>query len=184
MNQYEIFGRSNWESHSATCQDSGLEHILNNYTGKSMTTIRGLTNKEIERMVEEFDHLRKPLSLDPKTSKEGKLKVCSKALHPEFSYPLIAVAEMSIEKGYKPLNWLDKNNKVTMMYLIEAAQRHLDQVKLGIDINTEEKTLDGQPTKNQPFHAAQVAYNMLMLVRQMQEGVAIDDRHFQNGELK
>lgn len=122
--------------------------------------------------------------LDPKKSKKGKLKVCSKALHPEFSNPLIEVAELSLEKGYKPLNWLDTNNKVTVMYLIEAAQRHLDKVKMGIDLNTEEKKLDGSQTINQPLHAAQVAFNMLMLCRQMQEGVEIDDRLFKDGALK
>lgn len=123
-------------------------------------------------------------SLDPKTSKKGKLAVCSKALHPEFSYPLITVAEMSIEKGYKPLNWLDPKNEVTVTYLIEAAQRHLDKVKLGIDVNNDEKTLEGKATKNQPYHAAQVAYNMLMLVTQLQNGVEIDDRLFVEGKLK
>lgn len=122
--------------------------------------------------------------LDPKQSKKNKLRVCSKALHPEFSNPLIDVAEMSLEKGYEPLNWLDPKNHVTTTYLIEAAQRHLDQIKMGIDINTEEKTLSGEYTKNQPYHAAQVAYNCLMLCRQMLEGVEIDDRLFKDGVRK
>ncbi len=122
-------------------------------------------------------------NLDPKSSKQGKIKVCSKALHPEFSYPLIDIAEMSIEKGYEPLNWLDPKNGVTALYLIEAAQRHLDKVKLGIDINTEEKKLDGTATSIQPYHAAQVAYNMLMLVLQIKKGVVIDDRVFKQGEV-
>lgn len=126
----------------------------------------------------------KEKKLDPKTSKEGKLKVCSKALHPKLSYPLIAVAELSLEKGYEPLNWLNPENKVTALYLIEAAQRHLDQVKLGIDLNTQERRLDGYYCTNKPYHAAQVAYNMLMLVRQIEEGVLIDDRLFKDGELK
>lgn len=120
--------------------------------------------------------------LDPKKSKEGKLKLCSKALHPEFSYPLVDVAEMSIEKQYEPLNYLDKDTSVTITYLIEAAQRHLDQLKLGIDINDQEKTLDGKPTKTQPHHAAQVAYNMLMLVLQQKKGIDKDDRLFYMGE--
>lgn len=125
-------------------------------------------------------------TLDPEKSKAGKINLCSKALHPQFSYPLVQVSEMSIEKGYEPLNWLQPGHKVTMTYLIGAAQRHLDKVKLGIDINTEEKKLDGTDVSllNQPYHAAQVAYNMLMLVRQILDGVAIDDRLFKNGELK
>ncbi len=94
------------------------------------------------------------------------------------------MAELSTEKGYEPFNWLNKDNKVTMMYLIEAAQRHLDKLKMGIDINTEEKMLDGTPTKTQPMHGAQVAYNMLMLLRQQKEGIAIDNRMFKNGKLK
>lgn len=122
--------------------------------------------------------------LDPKKSKKDKLRVCSKALHPEFSYPLIEVAELSLEKGYKPLNWLDKDSKVTVTYLVEAAQRHLDKIKMGIDINTEERALDGAPATNQPWHAAQVAYNMLMLCRQMEEGVEIDDRLYKDGVRK
>lgn len=121
--------------------------------------------------------------LDPKTSKQGKLKVCSHALHPEFSYPLVDVAEMSLERGYAPLNWLNKDNKVTALYLIEAAQRHLDKIKLGIDDNNEEKKLDGSSTRVVK-HAAQVAYNMLMLLMQQDKGVLIDDRIFTNGELK
>lgn len=121
------------------------------------------------------------MSLDPKTSKKDKKKVSSKAYHPEMHLPLIPVADMSIEKNYEPFNWLDSNNEVTMTYLIDAAQRHLDKIKLGIDINTEEKTPTGERCKNQPYHAACVAYNMLMLCLQMDKGVAIDDRMFIDG---
>jgi len=129
-----------------------------------------------------YDRDARPI-LDPKTSKKGKLKVCSKAIHPEFNYPQVDVAEMSIEKGYAPLNWLDPSNKVTTMYLIEAAQRHLDKVKMGVDDNTEERKLDGTPTRTVK-HAAQVAYNMHMLLLQQKLGVDIDDRMFKNGKVK
>jgi len=131
---------------------------------------------------------QRPMSaknLDPGVSKLNKKKVCSKGLHPLFSDPLIAVSELSIEKGYEVFNWLKVGQtKVTTTYLIEAAQRHLDQLKLGIDINDQEKKLDGTSTINKPHHAAQVAYNMLMLILQQQEGVAIDDRLFKNGQLR
>lgn len=120
--------------------------------------------------------------LDPKISKKSKLKVCSKALHPEFLYPLIAVSEMSIEKGYEPFNWLTDKN-VTVTYLIEAAQRHLDKIKLGIDVNDNEITLDGASCKNKPLHAACVAYNMLMLCLQIEKRCSVDDRLFKNGIL-
>lgn len=120
--------------------------------------------------------------LNPKKSKEGKLRLCSKALHPEFSYPLINVAEMSIEKGYKPLNWLVRNSPATnASYTIEAAQRHLDKVKLGVDFNTEETKQDGSKIDLEIEHAAQVAYNMLMFCLIKKKGILNDDRLFRNG---
>lgn len=122
--------------------------------------------------------------LDPKKSKEGKLSVCSPAYHPEFHYPLFDVAEMSVEKGYKPLNWLDADTRVTASYLIAAAQRHLDKIKMGVDINTEERALNGEATKFTPYHAAQVAYNMLMYCMLHQKGTLKDDRLFKDGERK
>lgn len=143
-----------------------------------------LSYKEMVALKEDYANFSLSNTLDPNKSKKDKFPVCSTALHPEFSYPLVAVAELSIEKGYKPLNWLDKNNNVTVNYLISAAQRHLDLVKLGVDINDQETTLDGKPTKNKPFHAAQVAFNMLMLCLQIQKQVEINDRLFKDGRLK
>src|SRR4051812_8269348 len=92
--------------------------------------------------------------LDPKTSKFGKLEVCSKALHPEFTNPLIDVAEMSIEKGYEPMNWLKPGHEVSLSSLLAAAQRHLNMVKMGIDKNDFELKIDGTPCRT-VLHAAQ-----------------------------
>lgn len=117
-------------------------------------------------------------------SKKHKQKVSSPALHPEFTLPLVDVAELSMEKGYTPLNWLQLGHQVTITQLLDAAQRHLNKVRLGIDINREEKTLDGNPTKTQCLHAAQVAYNMLMICMQQLKGYQIDDRMFKDGESK
>lgn len=120
--------------------------------------------------------------LDPKKSKEGKLRVCSQALHPEFSYPLIDVAEMSIEKGYAPLNWVNFET-VTAIYLIEACQRHLDRVKMGIDVNDQEEKQDGTPCR-EVLHMAQVAYNALMYCQKYLNKTLKDDRLFKDGEIK
>lgn len=124
------------------------------------------------------------MSLDPKISKKDKLKVCSKALHPMFSYPFISVAELSLEKGYKPLNWLEKDSPVTVMYCISAAQRHLDIAKIGIDINREERKIDGSLCENKPLHLAQAAYNLLMACHILNIFPEKDDRLFKDGEFK
>lgn len=120
----------------------------------------------------------------PQRSKQGKTKVHSEAYHPEMPYPLVTVAEMSIEKGYKPLGYLTEADRPAILQLLEAAQRHLDKFRLGFDINTEEKSRDGNPTVNQPSHLACAAYNLLMIELQMKQGIAIDDRVFKNGKLK
>lgn len=124
------------------------------------------------------------MALDPKKSKEGKLKLASNALHPEFITLLAEVAEMSVEKGYTPLNWLEKDSPVSVTYCLNAAERHRQQAKLGIDRNTEEKTLDGDPTKLQPMHLAQSAYNDLMAALLILKRPEADDRVFRDGELK
>lgn len=173
-----------------------LKTLRNNPTNKeskskavraiSSTALAQLANSELQAKamgLAPADQTN-PKALDPKISKIGKFPICSKALHPEFCYPLVTVSEMSIEKGYEPFNWLKPGHPVTMSYLIAAAQRHLDCLKMGIDINTKETTLDGSSTINQPHHAAQVAYNMLMLCLQIKYGVAIDDRQFKDGVLK
>lgn len=51
--------------------------------------------------------------LDPAVSKEGKLNLVSKALHPKFEKMLAIVAALSEEKGYAPLNWLDRSEEHT-----------------------------------------------------------------------
>lgn len=125
------------------------------------------------------------MALDPSKSKDGKVKLCHPALHPDFTDPLIAVAEVSEEKGYEPLNWLDENSPVTVMYCLNAAQRHLKKVLKGIDINTEEKKLDGTPCKTQPSELACAAYNLLMADMLLKEkGSKVDDRMFSNGRRK
>lgn len=143
-----------------------------------------LSESEIDIFLNDIQALKrkKKEELDPKTSKANKKKVSSKALHPEFHYPLVDVAELSIEKGYSPFNWLKEGHPVTTTYLIDAAQRHLDQIKLGIDVNKKEKKLDGTACTAQPYHAAQVAFNMLILCMQIEKGVLVDDRLFTQGE--
>lgn len=123
------------------------------------------------------------MSLDPVEAKKGKFPVCSRAYHPELHYPLIIVAEMSLEKGYSPLNWLPQESPVTSMYLINAAQRHLDKVKLGIDLNQEETKMDGTKIEGEIYHAAQAAYNLLMLCMKHKKNTLIDDRMFKDGEI-
>lgn len=136
-----------------------------------------LCSKDIEE--------NKKTHLDPKTSKKGKLNLASPALHPEMISLLAAVAEMSVEKGYKPLNWLDKDSPVTVMYCLNASDRHKQKVKLGIDYNTEEKKLDGTPVSQQVMHLAQSAYNDLMAaLLLLKKGDKADDRAFKDGELK
>lgn len=123
--------------------------------------------------------------LNPKDSKTGKVRVCHPAIHPDFADPLIATAEVSAEKGYKPLNWLDDDSPVTVMYCMEAAQRHFKKALKGIDVNTEEKKLDGTPCKAQPLHLAQAAYNLLMACMLLEvKGDKVDDRLFKNGKRK
>lgn len=122
--------------------------------------------------------------LDPKKSKEGKLKLASSALHPEMITLLAQVAELSVEKGYEPLNWIKDESEVTVMYCLNASERHKQKAKLGIDINDEEKTLDGEPTKIQPLHLAQSAYNDLMAALLILHKSSADDRMFKDGKLK
>ena len=122
--------------------------------------------------------------LDPKQSKIGKIHLCHKALHPELSYPLVAVAELSTEKGYAPFNWLKPDSAATSIsYWLNAAQRHLDKVKMGVDLNTEEFKQDGTSTITQPNHAAQAAYCLLCLLLLQKQGLAVDDRLFKDGKL-
>lgn len=122
--------------------------------------------------------------LNPETSKQGKKALCSQALHPELCDPLIDVSEMSIEKGYTPLNYLDKDSKVTVTYCLAAAKRHLQKAEMGIDLNTEELGLDGLPTKIKCQHLAQVAYNALMALMILKERPEADDRLFKVGIRK
>lgn len=124
------------------------------------------------------------ISLDPTTSKIGKLALASHALHPYFLTLLAEVAEMSVEKGYEPLNWLKNDSPVTVMYCLNAAERHQQKAKLGIDYNTEEKTLNGDSTNMKPFHLACAAYNNLMAALIILKNPKKDDRIFKNGELK
>lgn len=124
-------------------------------------------------------------SLDPHKSKEGKVKLCSRALHPTLHYPLVDVAELSLEKGYKPFNFLEEGKESTrVMYWVEAAQRHIDKYKMGFTLNKEEKKLDGTSTNIQPHHLAQAAYDLLcaILVENSEHGQ--DDRMFKEGKLK
>lgn len=148
------------------------EHIITlNAFVKAMN--EAIMSKELGRM-----------SLDPKKSKEGKLKLCSPALHPRFSDPLVAVSEMSIEKGYAPLNYLDKDSSVTLTYLLAAAKRHIQKVELGIDINTEEVRQDGTACYNQPEELACAAYNLLMASLLLKTRPEADDRLFKDGVRK
>jgi len=124
------------------------------------------------------------MRLDPMQSKKGKLPLASSALHPKFLELLAEVAEMSIEKGYRPLNWVLEDSPVTLMYCLNAAERHANKVKRGFDINSEEKTLQGLPTTNTPLHMAQVAYNYLMAAVLLLEHPDKDDRVFKDGQLK
>lgn len=129
--------------------------------------------------------INKAAKLDPATSKKGKLKLASPALHPEMISLLAEVAELSIEKGYEPLNWLKEDSAVTVSYCLNAGDRHRQKAKLGFDRNTEEKHLDGTPTEIQPLHLAQSAYNDLMAALLiLKKGNKADDRMFKNGELK
>ena len=123
--------------------------------------------------------------VNPKDSKKGKQNICNPALHPEFSDPLIVVADMSIEKGYNPLNWLDETSPVTVSYCIAASLRHIKKFQMGFTINNEETTIDGIPTKSQPSHLACAAYNLLMADRILKEkGDTADDRLFKEGKRK
>lgn len=115
--------------------------------------------------------------LDPKKSKLGKLNLASKALHPRFEEMLAEVAEMSIEKGYEPLNWLDPQNEVTVLKLVSAAKRHEKKFLKGININDEEVTLDGYFCTFKPSHLACAAYSLLMAAVLVEEGIKeLDDR--------
>lgn len=115
--------------------------------------------------------------LDPKKSKLGKLNLASKALHPRFEEMLAEVAEMSIEKGYEPLNWLDSQNEVTVLKLVSAAKRHEKKFLKGIDTNDEEVTLDGKACTFKPSHLACAAYSLLMAAVLVEEGIkGLDDR--------
>ncbi len=124
------------------------------------------------------------MTLDPTQSKKGKLALASTALHPKFQELLAEVAELSVEKGYKPLNWIEKDSRVSVMYCLNAAERHAHKVKMGIDRNTEEYRLDGKRCLTTPLHMAQVAYNYLMAAMILLEHPERDDRAFQEGELK
>lgn len=127
----------------------------------------------------------KPKILDPHISKEGKKKLCSEALHPELWHPLVDVAELSLEKGYEPFNWLEKGKASThLLYWFNAAQRHFDKAKMGFDINDEEKTLSGEPTKTKPAHLAQAAYCLLTALYLQSQEVCVDERRFKKGKLK
>ncbi len=138
-----------------------------------------------ENSLLKFRELHTVSKLDPKKSKEGKLPLNSPALHPEFCNPLVLVAEMSREKKYEPLNWLDEDSTVTLSYLDGAIMRHLQKAMMGFNKNTEEKTLEGNPTKNQPYHYACVAYNALMACMLLdQKGDKIDDHLFKDGRKK
>ena len=125
--------------------------------------------------------------IDSVTSKDNKEKVSSPALHPLFTRTLVTVAELSVEKGYEPLNWLNPDNKVTVIKLLDAAQRHMDLVRMGYDVNDKEVKLDGTPCKTKPTHSAQVSYNTLMvdmILKDPELAAKLDDRIFKNGKLK
>lgn len=122
--------------------------------------------------------------LNPTLSKKGKLALASPALHPLFLQLLAEVAVMSEEKGYEPLNYLRDDSPVTISYLLNAAERHKQKVKLGIDINNEERKMDGTPTSITPMHLACSAYNDLMAAVLLLKRPAADDRLFKDGELK
>lgn len=123
--------------------------------------------------------------LNPKSSKVGKLELVSRALHPDFEVLLAKVAALSVEKGYQPLNWLDPDNAVTVTKLMAAARRHENKTLKGIDINDEEKTLEGKLCENKTFHLVYAAYSLLMAAVILQEGIKeLDDRMFSGGRIK
>lgn len=123
-------------------------------------------------------------NLDPKKSKEGKLALASTALHPKMLTLLAEVAELSVEKGYPPLNWIQEGSPVTVMYCLNAGERHSQKAKLGIDYNDEERDMNGNPCKTKPMHLAQDAYNKLMAAILLLERPEADDRVWKDGELK
>lgn len=121
--------------------------------------------------------------LDPKTSKLNKEIVDSVALHPDFIAELAKVAQVSVEKGYVPFNWLFKDSETRVSTLLAAHARHLRLAKKGINNNTEVK-LDGSEIKIYANHLVYAAYNLLMANQIIKELPTNDDRLFKDGELK
>lgn len=124
------------------------------------------------------------MALDPRTSKLGKLNLASPALHPDFEEALARVSQVSIEKGYDPLNWLDPKNSVTVLNLIGAAKRHIRSSVLGYN-NNQESRQDGTKCPTTANHLEHAAYGLLMASVIIRSGLlSLDDRLFIEGELK
>lgn len=138
------------------------------YGGVSKMYVKG---KEIVNKIP-----RIPNKLNPKDSKKGKPDLASVALHPDFDELLAQVAEVSVEKGYEPLNWLEPNNEVTVTKLISAARRHENMFRSGHDYNQETK-LGGERCSITAQHLAHAAYSLLMAAVIIKKGITeLDDR--------
>lgn len=130
-----------------------------------------------------YEDFHRSYSLDPATSKQGKEVVDSEALHPDFVASLAKVAQVSIEKGYAPFNWLEQDSPVRVSTLLQAHARHVRLAKLGFDDN-QEKKLDGTNVSVVAHHLEHAAYNLLMAAKIINDLPDHDDRKFKNGKLK
>lgn len=122
-------------------------------------------------------------NLDPAKSKVGKEIVDSQALHPSFVEELAKVAEVSVQKGYEPFNWIKLDSSTRVSTFLQAGQRHLNKAKKGYDTN-HEKRLDGSDITITTHHLVYAAYNLLMAAYKIKYLPEHDDRLFKDGELK
>ena len=133
---------------------------------------RGDDQTALRAMIETY---KVTASIDPNTSKEGKLRLAE--VHPEFIKILAGVSEVSKEKGYEPLNWIQKDVKCYFVsYLVSAALRHINYFLEGEDFNQEKKQ-DGTDVSTRLEHLAHAAYGLLMAVTLQRLGrTDLDDR--------
>jgi hypothetical protein len=113
--------------------------------------------------------------IDPQQSKKGKLPYAM--IPKEFIEELAKVVQVSIEKGYKPFNWRQKDSQTKLAsYLVSAGLRHTYEWLAGNDLN-EEKKSDGSTCDTRSNHLACAAYNFLMAVTLQCDGrTDLDDR--------
>ena len=100
-----------------------------------------------------------------KKDNKPDLSLLPKVFKAQVAYPMM----VGITK-YGRYNYTQGHN---ICQLISAAERHLDEIKDGVDYDPECSESAGVKV----HHAGCVAANMLMLLHQLELGTLIDDRY-------